>query len=1058
VANVARDKAYYEAEKKSEEALKSGATILDLSHMKLTELPESIGQLTQLTEMYLSDNQLTTLPVSIGKLTQLRSLAISTNKISALPSSIGNLRNITELLIVDNRLTSLPTEIGQLTNLTLLDLSYNPLTSLPIELWQLHNLESLGIGYTKLTDLPKELWQLKNLKSLSLGGEKLKGIPKELWKLNQLTELNFHGFNFTKIPIELWYFTQLKSLGFEATALTELPPEIQRLTNLTELRVYSNFLSNLPAEIGHLVNLQQLRVPHNKLSDIPASIAQLEHLEVLNLDRNPLNPELAEAYKQGLDAVKAYLRAKVEGEIVLNEAKLILVGEGGVGKTSLLAALKGDEWVEKRETTHGVEVDITSLRVKDPDIGKEITLNGWDFGGQNIYRHTHQLFFTTPAVYLAVWEPRRGPEQSRVVEWIKMVKHRAYDESRPDERPRILVVATHGGPKERLDHIDEQAIRDEFGNLICGFYHVDSKPDENGVCYQLDQLKEAIGREAAAIPSVGRKVPVSWKKILEAIRRRSERDPYILYSRFEALCHRQGISSELVPTYATILNELGHLIYYRGDEALKDTVILKPDYLSKAISFVLEDKTTKDAKGLIEHHRLEEIWHDPARTEKERYPKELHPVFLRLMEKFDLSYQIVLPEAEAPPTSLMAQLVPGIRPEGWEDDWVLKPGDAERTHVCRILDSETGRTAEAEGLIYRLIVRLHRYSLGRKNYNLSRHWKTGLLLDDGFNGRAFIEEVGGDIYVTVRAAYPERFLSHLCSEIQWLVDHFWKGLDAKLFVPCLSEDCKGLLEIDEIMDFKGAGMPKVRCRVCTNFHEIDSLMATMQPKPIWDDAVKELRNGQQQILQAQDIGFDRLSTQLRVLMSQADEQYENLLAWLSDPARDGPRLFSIEPVKLSHFDPANWAHEAFRITLWCEYAKVPLPVLNGKGSNKGVYEINLTREWFKKAAPVLKFITTTASLILPVASAGLKLTLDEAIYKKLDFSKEVINASLGGFSKSTDLLTQTDLPKELRADASSLRELHVFLQKEDPTFGGLKRVQNKRREFLWVHEKFASEY
>lgn len=47
-----------------------------------------------------------------------------------------------------------------------------------------------------------------------------------------------------------------------------------------------------------------------------------------------------------------------------------------------------------------------------------------------------------------------------------MVKHRAYEETRPEDKPRILVIATHGGPKERLDHIDEQTLRDEFGDLI----------------------------------------------------------------------------------------------------------------------------------------------------------------------------------------------------------------------------------------------------------------------------------------------------------------------------------------------------------------------------------------------------------------------------------------------------------------------------------------------------------------------------------------------------------------------------------------------------------------
>jgi hypothetical protein len=787
----------------------------------------------------------------------------------------------------------------------------------------------------------------------------------------------------------------------------------------------------------------------------------------MDLRQNPLNPELAEAYKQGLPAVKAYLRAKAEGgQITLNEAKLILVGEGGVGKTSLLAALRGEPWVDNRETTHGVEVVIKSLAVQDPTTGKEITLNGWDFGGQNIYRHTHQLFFTAPAVYLVVWDPRRGPEQCCVAEWVKMIKHRSYDETRHAERPRILIVATKGGPKERLDHIDEQALRDEFCDLICGFYHIDSKPDpETGECYYLEELKQAIAREAASIPSVGRSVPLSWKNVLEAIRRRSERDPYISYERFEALCSRQKVGNELAALYSVILNELGHLIYYRGDETLKDTVILKPDYLSKAISFVLEDKPAKDAHGLVEHSHFGEIWFDPARPERERYPKDLHPIFRRLMEKFDLSYQVVMPEDGAPPTSLVAQLVPGIRPEGWEADWgALKPGDAERTQVCRILDAETGRTAEAEGLMYRLIVRLHRYSLGRKNYYQSRHWKTGLLLDDGYNGRAFIDEVGGDVYVTVRAAYPERFLSHLCSEIQWLVDHFWKGLDARLFVPCVSEKCKGLIEIDEIMDYKKNGADKVRCSVCRKFLEIDSLMATMQPKPEWSDAVAQLRSEHRHILQAQDIGFDRLSTQLRILMSQADEQYADLLAWLSDPAKDGPRLFSFEPVDRGRFDPVAWTHETFRLTLWCEHARVPLPALNGPGSTKGVYQIDLTREWFKKAVPVLKVITTTASLILPVASAGFKLaneTLYKSFEKELDFSKEVIDASLSGQEKILNQLILPmgdDLPKGLRTDDSALRELHAFLRKQDLTFGGLVRVQNKRREFLWVHEQFVQEY
>ncbi|TVQ58626.1 MAG: hypothetical protein EA366_06395 [Spirulina sp. DLM2.Bin59] len=62
-----------------------------------------------------------------------------------------------------------------------------------------------------------------------------------------------------------------------------------------------------------------------------------------------------------------------------------------------------------------------------------------------------------------------------------------------------------------------------------------------------------------------------------------------------------------------------------------------------------------------------------------------------------------------------------------------------------------------------------------------------------------------------------------------------------------------------------------------------------------------------------------------------------------------------------------------------------------------------------------------------------------------------------------DRQTQRDSPQfeqgeAIRAQGSMLRELHTMLKEKDPGFGGLVRVQNKRREFLWVHPQFAKEY
>ena len=98
---MALDEAYRKAEEKIEEARRTGATELDLSSgfgaedsMKLTELPESLGQLTQLQTLELSSNQLTALPESMDQFVQLQTLYIHNNQLTALPDSLSQLTQL----------------------------------------------------------------------------------------------------------------------------------------------------------------------------------------------------------------------------------------------------------------------------------------------------------------------------------------------------------------------------------------------------------------------------------------------------------------------------------------------------------------------------------------------------------------------------------------------------------------------------------------------------------------------------------------------------------------------------------------------------------------------------------------------------------------------------------------------------------------------------------------------------------------------------------------------------------------------------------------------------
>lgn len=586
----------------------------------------------------------------------------------------------------------------------------------------------------------------------------------------------------------------------------EVELRIAEAKDSTELNLSGLNLTSVPEAIGQLANLTRLDLDNNQLTSVPDVIGQLTNLTELGLDYNQLTPELTSAYEQGIEALQAYLRARLDEQTPLWEAKLILIGEGDVGKTCLLGALRGDEWIEGRPTTHGIEIKPVTLTV--PDSETKITLNGWDFGGQRVYRPTHQLFFSAPAVYLVVWKPREGPQQGFVQEWITLIKHREPD-------AKILVVATHGGPGQRQPDINRQELLDRFGSdMILGFFHIDSKPDSlTHESSGINDLKDAIARIAAALPEMGRAVPAKWQHVRDVLSTTAE--AYLPHQRVIGICDEQGLDSDQASLLLRMSHQLGHLIHYHYDPILKDLVILKPDWLAKAVSFVLDDSTTRQKNGLVDFVHLSRLWSQPPHEGESGYPSELHPVFLRLMERFDLSYRVILEPLsdEEHITSLIAQLVPDTRPETLPD-WgpIPEEGDRQQRQICRIVDEERGQSSRAEGLFYQLIVRLHKYSLGREKYDGSVHWQRGLMLDDGYNGRALMQHIDNDIHITARAAYPEFFLHELTKEVKWLVETFWEGLRCEVMVAC-SEPCgidnpgHGLFEVEKLIAFRHAHVP-----------------------------------------------------------------------------------------------------------------------------------------------------------------------------------------------------------------------------------------------------------
>jgi internalin A len=137
----------------------------------------------------------------------------------------------------------------------------------------------------------------------------------------------------------------LTSLNISNNQLTSLPSEIAKLKNLTILDINNNQLTSLPLEISELIHLTRFDVSNNQLTSLPPEISGL-YLDItwkcqlgirgMFLEGNPLENLPIEIIKRGLESVRIYFKSLEDRNKPLNEVKVLLVGEGSAGKTSLV--------------------------------------------------------------------------------------------------------------------------------------------------------------------------------------------------------------------------------------------------------------------------------------------------------------------------------------------------------------------------------------------------------------------------------------------------------------------------------------------------------------------------------------------------------------------------------------------------------------------------------------------------------------------------------------------------------------------------------------------------
>jgi internalin A len=187
----------------------------------------------------------------------------------------------------------------------------------------------------------------------------LKKIQEAQYAEANELDLSFLGLKI--LPPEVFELTTLKSLYLNDNKLKSLPAKIIHLTSLHSLYLSSNQLHSLPTEFGQLSNLQKLDLRNNLLASLPSELKNLQGKINILLKGNLFGelPTLAQqpSTRETFDYPSVLAKGKNMQQWV---SKLMVVGEGGAGKSCTLRALR-DEAFQTLDTSYGIEQNTLEL-------------------------------------------------------------------------------------------------------------------------------------------------------------------------------------------------------------------------------------------------------------------------------------------------------------------------------------------------------------------------------------------------------------------------------------------------------------------------------------------------------------------------------------------------------------------------------------------------------------------------------------------------------------------------------------------------------------------------
>ncbi len=556
---------------------------------------------------------------------------------------------------------------------------------------------------------------------------------------------------------------------------------LKELKSLTSLYLRDNEISDI-SFLKDLKRLRGLDLSDNNISELPYNVFNnLKNIENWDdvLTNNPMKNPPFEILEKGRNAVKNYLEQLIIGNVeYLFETKLLIIGEGGAGKTSFAVKIKDKtaELPKDKDTTLGIEVTKWDFEVMHHLRGKQtMYANLWDFGGQKLYHGTHQIFFSKKSFYVLIDDTRE--ERTDFAYWLNTIEQLAGEDS------KLLIVINK--KHEHVPQIDKNGLKGRFGNLITDFVTVDLKNDSNRIVKLQNKLKYLLPE----LPGIGNPLPASWVNIRKDLF--NLKDKFISYDHYFKICKKNKTDTKKLDYLSDYFNRIGVFTHYYDDKILKNRIYLNSNWLVNTVYEVLNHKIVKENKGRLSETQIKEIWYsDKMFAEIDNLSHLMHR--FGLMYEIDNTKKYVVPAhlpAEQPYKAWHHENKIGILQFAYEFDKYMP-----------------------RGIMPRIIVALH-----RRIQNQKLVWSRGVNIEFE-NTQAEIKETydkSNKFLIRIYGSRKKELLGIINNEFDKLLSPY-KKLNYEKLVPCICNECKNqkephFFEYSELMRRKEKGIREKQC-------------------------------------------------------------------------------------------------------------------------------------------------------------------------------------------------------------------------------------------------------